>query len=91
MKEEEEKERQRQMEEEWEKQKEKQIPELVLLKEIDSEDLEEIKGYDGEITAITFNAVKASDAFDNKKIRLEEEDLSWLDTSDYSLASADLK
>lgn len=40
---------------------------------------------------MTFTAVKNSSAFDSNKLRLEEEDLSWLETSDYSHASTDLR
>ena len=84
IKKQEEEERERIMEEEWEKQRQLEYPDLVLLKEIDPLDFEEVKAYDGNLNPMTFNLVKKSKAFETDTYFLEDEDMSWLEASTVS-------
>ena len=66
------------MEEAWSKSGQEVEPELLILKDLDREDFEEIKAYDGDINQMTFTHVKNSKAFDVKDI-FDIEDESTFD------------
>lgn len=68
------------MEEAWNKAGEEVEPELLILRDLDREDFEEIKAYDGDINQMTFAHVKNSKAFDIKDL-VEIEDESTIDES----------
>ena len=81
----EEEERLRMLEEEWAKHLKEQEPELVLLKEVTSdEDGLSMHAYEGEMNGMTFNHIKNSRVF-NQGVMLDvqpdEEDFSWLNST----------
>lgn len=70
------------MQEAWENSNEDSHLSLEFLKGIDTNEIEEVKAYDGEINAMTFNHIKKSGVFEKKKHQIEVEDnLSLYDTS----------
>lgn len=68
MKMKEEEEKQRIMEEAWTKAGEEVEPELLIIRELDRDEFEEVKVYDGDINQMTFAHVKNSKAFDTRDL-----------------------
>lgn len=54
---------------------------MEIIKNIEPEEYEDVKGYDGNLNSLTFNLVKSSKAFDNNRFDYEEIDTNWFDNN----------